>query len=169
MAGSSPRWRPMRADDLPGVVALGNVVHTNFVERPEVFTEKFELFPNGCLTFVKGGGVAGYALSHPWRGGAPPKLDAPLGALPAQADALFLHDLCLAPRARGGGAGTAALTRLVAVARLARLPAIELVAVSGSAPFWAKLGFRPVAAGERLSACYGGEARLMRRELSRPA
>lgn len=160
-------WRPMRAGDLPAVVALGNSVHRDFVEAPDIFAEKLNLYPKGCLIWANESGVAGYAIGHPWRAGRPPKLDARLGALPDRPDVLFLHDLCLAASARRAGAGTQALACLVAAARAARLPAIELVAVSGSAPFWAARGFRPVEVGATALAAYGADARLMRRELSR--
>jgi GNAT superfamily N-acetyltransferase len=109
----------------------------------------------------------GYVLSHPWTADAVPALDSPLGALPGAADAYYLHDLALLPVARRIGAGSAMVEALARHAAARGLTQMSLVAVSGSAPFWEKHGFRqrdlPALTG-RLHT-YSADARYMVRTL----
>ncbi|KAA2236492.1 GNAT family N-acetyltransferase [Salinarimonas soli] len=127
----------MTPADLPAVSRIAVAVHPRHPEGDAVFAERLALWPRGCL--VLGAGIRGYALSHPW-GLHPPPLDTLLGALPARPEVYYIHDVALMPEARGGGAGSAAVARLAAVADAMGLP-LALVAVPGSAPFWARQGF----------------------------
>lgn len=133
-------WRPLLPGDLPRLVAIAGQVHAAYPERAEVFAERLALDPAGCFAFDVDGAMAGYALSHPWAG-APPKLDTLLGGLPARAEWRYLHDVALAPAARGRGATAALLPRVEAAARARDLSRLALVAIDGLAPFWARLGF----------------------------
>ena len=153
-------WRAMRTDDLAAVATLANRIHVAHPERPEVFAERLALCPQGCLALESGAALAGYALAHPWAG-PPPKLDALLAALPAAPDHFYLHDVALSPQARGQGGARAALAALDDAARRLGLDEMRLVAVSGSAPVWARLGFRVTDAGAPAS--YGAGAAAMRR------
>jgi GNAT superfamily N-acetyltransferase len=159
-ASADDGWRPMRADDLPAVLEAQRPIYPTYQERREIFAERLELFPAGCLVLPGGAGIAGYAISHPWREGAPPKLDTPLGALPAVPTTYYLHDIALLPPARGKGAGVAVLARLIVVARAEGLATLSLTAVQGSAPYWARQGFVAVPPPPEL-ASYGDEAVLM--------
>ena len=117
-------------------------------------------------------GVVGYAISHPWRFGAPPKLDRCLGALPADADLFYVHDVALLASQRGSGSGAMVVAHLVRLAMAADFPAMGLVAVHGSALFWQRCGFAVVADPDMRAALggYGAAARFMLRSLSaRPA
>jgi hypothetical protein len=138
-----PVWRTMAASDLAAVAALSTRVHPNYPERPEVLAEKFRLFPQGCFALTAGKTIAGYCFSHPWRKGAPPSLDTVLGELPQDADSYFIHDLTLDASMRGKSLATAIVPDLVRAAQDAGLSHMTLVAVSGSSPFWARMGFRP--------------------------
>lgn len=131
-------WRRLRAADLPALGALADIVHPTLPEDAAVFAERLALFPEGCFALDGPHGLAGYLLSHPWRLGAPPKLDTMLGAIPPESDTFYLHDLALHPAARGQGATTPILARLLSDPRW---PTQSLVAVSGSAPFWRRHGF----------------------------
>lgn len=153
-------WRAMRTDDLAAVATLANRLHVAFPERADVFAERLALCPAGCLALESGGALAGYAIAHPWSG-APPPLDTLLGALPAAPDHFYLHDVALAPQARGQGGARAALAALDDAARRLGLAEMRLVAVSGSTPVWARLGFRVTGAGAPAS--YGAGAAAMRR------
>lgn len=153
-------WRAMRADDLAAMAALAERIHVDYPERPEVFAERLALCPAGCLALESGGALVGYALAHPWAG-APPPLDTLLGALPSAPDHFYLHDVALAPQARGRGEARAALAALDDAARRLVLDEMRLVAVSGSAPVWARLGF--AASGAPCPASYGDDAVAMRR------
>ena len=155
-------WRPMRPGDLPGVMALAGVVHPGLPEREDVFAERLQLYPDGC--FVHDGTVIdGYLVSHPWRAADPPALDTLIRQLPAAADVYYLHDLALHPALRGKGAAGAILRALEPA--LAAFNGAELVAVSGSVPFWQHWRFEvaePPGMAAKLAA-YGPGARFMRR------
>jgi GNAT superfamily N-acetyltransferase len=143
--------------DLAAVAVLEAAHHNPLPpEGTAVFADRLELFPAGCM--VVGEPVAGYAIAHPWAG-PPPPLGARIGALPAAPDALFLHDLALAPGLRGQGLVASALARLAALAVAERLPAIRLVAVHGTATLWARHGF---AADGAAVASYGAASVPMR-------
>jgi GNAT superfamily N-acetyltransferase len=154
-------WRRLADADLAAVAAIGAVVHAAYPERPEVAAERLRLFPAGCRAATDAAGaVLGYALAHPWRLGAPPALDTLLGRLPEPADCLYLHDVALVPSARGAGLGAALVPLLRRVAAAHGLARLALVAVHGSAPWWARFGFAPSPSGEHSAglASYGATA-----------
>jgi GNAT superfamily N-acetyltransferase len=110
---------------------------------------------------VRGGGeVAGYLISHPWDRQSPPKLGALLGAIPADADTFYLHDIALLPSARGTGAGKTALGLVVGDARVLGFAEVRLMAVGGADRYWAAQGFDTAPHGPDPS--YGAGAQLMR-------
>ncbi|MCA0302854.1 MAG: GNAT family N-acetyltransferase [Proteobacteria bacterium] len=158
-------WRAMTERDLSAVQALADAAHPGLPERPEVLRDKLDHFPDGCLVLARGETVVGYAFAHPWRQGSLPKLDAPLGALPAQPDCLYVHDVVVAPAARGQGAAGACIARLVEVARARDLPALTLVSVYDTWPMWQRHGFRIADRPEMVAvlADYGPSARYMLR------
>lgn len=162
-----PGWRAMSTADLARVSAIADAIHPAHPEEPAVFAERCALFPEGCLVLEVDGGIGGYVVAHPWRLHAPPSLNARLGALPRDADCLYLHDIALLPSARGRGAAADAVARLVALAGTYALPALALIAISGTLPFWSRHGFAVVDAPELAGklASYDAEARLMRRAL----
>jgi GNAT superfamily N-acetyltransferase len=153
----------MDAADLACVAAVAGEVHTDHPEQDAVAAERLRLFPEGCLVASSGGSVVGYALSHPWRSFALPVLDTLLGALPADADVLYLHDIALLPGARRGGAGRAAVGRLAVVAARHGFARMALTAVSGTAAVWGRLGFVAVPAPDLAAklATYGAGAAYM--------
>lgn len=182
------RWRPMAEADLPAVVALAGEIHPDHPESPAVFAERLALAPAGCFALEAAGGLAGYALSHPWTGLAPPPIDTLLGALPAAPGAWHIHDIALVPSLRGRGLGGAAAQRILAVA--ARMPAARpparapsiapralepstapralatLVALAGRAAIWAAQGFVDAPCADPAAlASYGAGARFMARPL----
>jgi len=146
MDSSAPhlQWRLMDTSDLPAVLGISQEVHPAYPEDAAVFAERLALYPAGCFVLAGQGGLHGYAISHPWRFGEPPKLNTLLRALPTAADSYYLHDIALAGTARGGGLGGQIVARLVAVARAAGLETLSLVAVNGSVPFWQRQGFEVV-------------------------
>ena len=152
----------MLSRDLTAVQAISDAVHGRYSEYPAVYAERLSLYPAGCFVYSGDEGVSGYLLSHPWRLGAPPKLNALLGALPDAPDCYYLHDIALMPEARGSGAGAAAVERVVRIARDAGYSSIALVAINGADRFWAAQGF---AYEGDAAASYGGGAFAMRRTL----
>lgn len=157
------QWRPMRAGDIPAVSAISDSVHGAFTEPAAVYSERLALYPDGCFVLQQGDRIAGYLIAHPWRGEVSPPLGQPLGAIPAQADTLYLHDIALLPEARGSGAGRAALALVAADAASQGLPDISLTAVQGADRYWASLGFAYDDAGK--SAAYGEGTYRMRKAL----
>jgi GNAT superfamily N-acetyltransferase len=153
----------MRAGDLAAVAALEALSHAPLPPEGEaLFAERLALFPQGCLVTEDAAELAGYAVAHPWREGNPPALGQMLGALPADADCLHLHDIALAPRARGKGLVAAALARFVPLAGAHGLGALTIVAVHGTGPLWRRHGFLPVGPAP---ASYG-EGLMMRRPVA---
>lgn len=137
----APDWRPMRASDLRAVLDVSNAVHPDLPEGEAVFAERLALFPEGCLVLADGATIEGYALSHPIRRFRPPALNSLLGALPADADDYYIHDVVVAPWRRGGGHAAIGVRRLLAIA--SAYETTSLVSVYGTAAFWARFGFRP--------------------------
>jgi GNAT superfamily N-acetyltransferase len=142
MTVSSLDWQPLTPADIDAVCALAAIAHPDLPERPEVLAEKIDFFPAGCLKLVHNGRLAGYGLAHPWHLDAPPLIDTLLGALPADANCLHLHDAVVAPLLRGRSAGPAYIETMVAVARAHRIPTLALVSVYGTSKLWTRCGFR---------------------------
>jgi len=168
MSPETIAWRPLAPADLPAVEAIAADVHPDFFEEPAVFAERQRLYPAGTHLLEVEGTPAGYVLSHPWRLGSLPALNALLGALPEDADTYYLHDLAILPRARGAGAAGRIVADLVAHARQAGFAAMSLVAVNGSRQFWERHGFaaRDVPALADKLTSYEADARYMVRALA---
>ncbi len=154
-------WRLAKQTDLARIVAIAAEVHPDLPERVAVLDEKRILFPSGCFCFDENGVVTGYAISHPWALYDIPRLDHFLGALPADADCLYLHDVALLHAARGKGAAGALAHRLDRVASRTGLPALALTSVYGTRPLWEALGFSPVSDKRIAADSYGGSAVYM--------
>ncbi|HAE49831.1 MAG TPA: GNAT family N-acetyltransferase [Tistrella mobilis] len=162
-------WRPLTAADLDRVNEIADAVHLDFPERAEVPAERLRLFPAGCFAAIADDRMVGYAVTHPWIDGRPPALDSLLGAIPGDADCLYIHDVALLPAARGRGLARQLVGMLDRLARDHGLPRLALTAVGGPAPGWAAMGFsaRDVAPGSALAvklASYEADARYMTRE-----
>lgn len=158
-------WRAMVAGDLDAVLDAAAIIHPGYPEDRAVFAERLALWPEGCRILDADGTVGGYALTHPWRYGTPPKLDTLLGALPAEPDTYYLHDIALLARARGQGAARRLVDDLAALAARSGLPTLSLVAVNASRPIWEAQGFAVADDAAPDLASYGGEAWFMVRRL----
>lgn len=135
-------WRPLITLDLPAVEAIAAIVHPAFPEDAAVFAERLALYPDGARLLEVDGVPSGYILSHPWRFKALPALNAALGAIPADADTYYVHDLALLNAARGTGAAAMIVGDILRLAKAGGYATMSLVAVNGSLPFWYKHGFR---------------------------
>ena len=163
--------RPMQASDLAQVLALQEQAYAGAdfePERVEVYTNRMALAPEFCLVdLAPDGHLQGYLVSHPWREGVPPALDAILERLPEHASCWYLHDCAVDVAAKGRG--VAARLHHVAVdrARARGLQRAALVAVGGAAGFWRRFGYAPrelPGMAGRLQD-YGPEAAYMERPL----
>ncbi len=155
-----PAWRPMRAGDLPDVERISAIVHPGYPESEAVPVERLRLFPAGCLIASRGGMAIGYAIAHPGVIGRPPPLDTMLGALPDNANCLYIHDVALLPDARGAGLGAAVVEILAAIAKDHGFTRLALTAINDSIDFWSSRGFF-AASAEGSLASYGSDAIYM--------
>ncbi|MBS0529945.1 MAG: GNAT family N-acetyltransferase [Proteobacteria bacterium] len=157
----------MTAADLAAVSDLAAAIHPDYPEDDAVFAERLRLYPAGCHVLARGPVLEAYAVSHPWIDRQPPSLNDLLGAMPGRPSTYYIHDLALAPAARGSGAGRAIVAQLAAQARSEALPTLSLVAVHGSERFWQRQGFAALAVPELEAKLhsYGNDARLMVRRL----
>ncbi|TNE42157.1 MAG: N-acetyltransferase [Sphingomonadales bacterium] len=160
------QWRAMSTADLPMISAISDAVHGDYSERPDIYAERLALYPAGCRIFERDGTILGYLISHPWPRGAPPKLNARLGAIPEETDSYYLHDIALMPAARGSGAGAQATAFVLHHAEEAGLREIRLVAVNGADSFWSGQGFTLAPEGQDAAAAYGPGCYLMHREIA---
>jgi GNAT superfamily N-acetyltransferase len=163
--------RPMQPADLAQVLALQEQAYAGAEfepERVEVYTNRMLLAPAFCLVdLAPDGHLQGYLVSHPWRDGAPPALDAILDRLPEAPTCWYLHDCAVDAAAKGRG--VAARLHHVAVnhARALGLRRAALVAVGGASGFWRRFGYAPrdlQGMAQRL-VDYGADAVFMERSL----
>jgi GNAT superfamily N-acetyltransferase len=163
-------WRPARPADACEIGRLSRALVSAFPERDEVFEERIRLCPQGCHVLADGSDVVGYMVSHPWRRFEPPKLDALAGALPVPADCWLIHDVAIAPRARGGAHAGAILERVADLARAQGFSLLALVAVGDAQPYWRRQGFERVERVELrdMLAAYGEGAAYMERPSRAP-
>jgi GNAT superfamily N-acetyltransferase len=165
------RWRPMASSDLGAVHALADAIHRDHPEDPAVLAERQRLFPDGCQVLDRDGAMVGYVISHPWKFGQPPALNTLLEGLPVPPTTYYLHDLAIAPAARGTGSAGPAVERLSRLAEDMGFANLSLVAVNASRKFWEKFGFGPIdlpGMASKLSS-YGDDAVFMARELGKRA
>ena len=156
-------WRAMTGYDLPAVERIAATVHPDFHEAPEVLAERQALYRNGCYLLEVGDRPVGYLLSHPWRAEAVPALNSLLGAIPADADTYYLHDLALLPVVRRIGAASHIIAAITKHAAANGFGTMSLVAVNGSEQFWVRHGFvsRDAPGLAATLASYDAGARLM--------
>lgn len=160
-------WRPADIGDIEVIYGIQCIAHADHPEAREVLLERLELCPSGCFVLERHGVVSGYVLSHPWRRFSPPPIDTKLGAIPAEADVWYLHDLALLPGTRGSGAGAKVSKLLADLARQTGYRTVALVSVNGSQGFWERQGFsvrRHDALAARLAG-YGSAAIYMEHAL----
>jgi hypothetical protein len=160
-------WRLASKGDLPRINEIADTTHIDLPERPEVFEEKFNLFPKGCYIFETDGSTFGYGFSHPWMLGAIPPLDAYLEKLPASPECLYVHDVAILPEARGHGAAGSYILKMVDVATKCGIPSLALVSVYNTDRLWSRYGFKIVDEPSLTSklVSYGETAKYMTRHL----
>lgn len=152
---------------------IADVIHPGLPERSEVYAERVELFPAGCLALVESksdGGedykLCGYMISHPIRRDHPPALDSLIGVIVSDADQYYIHDVAILPEYRGRGLAQEGIAKLLEVAK--QFPTTGLVSVYGTADFWGRFGFVGKAKAEdggmgRKLADYGDDAVFLER------
>lgn len=157
-------WLPLRSEDLADLDRIGNDMHPLFPERLEVIAEKFALFSEGFRRLVdRQGRMAGYAIGYPWRLWSIGPLDTFIGALPDQADCIYVHDVALLPEARGQSLPGLYLNALRRIAVQRGYRHLSLLSVYGTVPAWERYGFTVASRAEVDAAIapYGHDARYM--------
>ena len=165
--------RPARLADLPAILHIQARCYTAIVpESAASMGAKVVAAPDSSFVACRGEHIVAYLLALPWRFDAPPCLDAAECQLPEQPDTLYLHDLAVAPEARGSGAANALVQAFLATLARLPLPRASLIAIQGSAPWWARHGFVRVPVDEALRtrlAGYGHDAQYMARNAGQAA
>jgi GNAT superfamily N-acetyltransferase len=165
-----PRVRPATHADLGALLRLQALCHA-----PELLESGAcvaSIVAHAC-SFVayadaeeekEEGVLVAYALAHP---GASARLGAllpPPCAGGGACTSFFLHDVCVAPHARGGGVARALVAAALAHAAARGAAEAHLVALPGTLPLWARFGFAPLTGGDDGdggdddSSSYGGGA-----------
>lgn len=157
--------RPLTQRDLDQALAIQADCYPPAIRDGEAaFASRIATAPDWCWAAERDGRLDAYLLSHPWPSMSPPAPDTVLTE--AVGDVWYIHDLSVAPHARGRG-----LARLLLAACLEAHPQItrsELVAVPGAAPVWSRLGWSEVtnipAALAAKVAAYGASSAYMARD-----
>jgi predicted N-acetyltransferase YhbS len=157
----------MGAADIPAVLAIqARCYDAAKHESAAVFQAKLAAAP-GC-SFVAGreGDTLGYLVAVPALLGLPPPLHGEDCPLPPAPDCLYLHDMAVAPEARGSGSAQALVAAFFAQQRRLGFAHSALTAVNGAAGYWERLGFHAAPAVGLDS--YGDGAVYMIREEGEP-
>lgn len=155
--------RPLRREDLGAALALQAEVYPPAIQDGEAaFASRIAAAPDWCWAVEDEGRLAAYLISHPWLSMRPPAPDTVLDR--AGGEIWYIHDLSVAPWARGQRLGDQLLTACLAAHPQIRRS--ELVAVPGAVPFWERRGWRAVAseALQAKAASYGAGSRYLFRE-----
>ncbi|MBO1111259.1 GNAT family N-acetyltransferase [Bordetella petrii] len=166
------RVRPMQAHDIEPVLRIqASVYPAALLEGAALFLNRLQISPGTCQVAEGRSGLLGYLVAYPWLADRPPALDAPLDAVPHDADSWFVHDCAVLPAAQGLGVAQALLQGGLNHARRRGLRHTSLVALRPAVGYWERLGYQAVAAHAGLRAKlaqYGTGARYMVRALEKP-
>ncbi len=160
-----PQVRPMSPADLVQVLQLqARCYEPRFHESAAAFHAKQARHPDHAWVADRDGLITAYLFAQPARKGYPPPLDDP-GSPVQDADVLHLHDMAVAPEARGLGLPTYLLEEALAQGKRLGLQQATLVAVQGSEGFWRRLGFSPSTPLKSLES-YGPDASYLLRPIT---
>lgn len=153
----------MTAADLDRVAEIAVIGFPDHFEGRPCFANRLALNPAGCFVLETPDRLEGYLVAYPWREGAAPTLNTLIEAIPADAGALYLHDLALTPAVRGQGWSKPAVQAVVDLARAGGWATIALVAVNDAVDFWRGHWFEVRQTPEMAAklASYGSDARYM--------
>lgn len=160
-------FRAITTADWPAIMQIQQQSYPAMLhESLAVLQSKQQLAPSSCRVFANNNGVHAYCFAHPGCAGEPAPLNETTATtLLANANTLYIHDIAVAPAARGQQLAQLALRQLVSIAEQQQLASLSLVAVNGAANYWQRLGFVPYPIAKSLRA-YGESATYMVRSLS---
>ena len=134
------RLRTMRESDLHAVYAVQTLAYTDMVESLDVLRSRLMSAPDTAWVAENKDGIGAYLVAYPSHRGKISSLGGEFDIAPA-ANALYIHDLAVAPRMAGQGVAAALVQQAFAYAISRQLTYICLVSVQDSLVFWNKLGF----------------------------
>lgn len=162
---------PMRTVDIPAVLDIqASCYEKSLLESHDAFVSKQQASPASCFMAHIGDTAAGYLVSIPANANTPPALNSDVYQIPAKPDCLYLHDLAIAPNARGQGVADKLIAAFFRQLRTLEFKTACLTAVNDSASFWARYGFNPAAlqgTARQCVATYGHSAQYMVREITK--
>ncbi|PWI44900.1 GNAT family N-acetyltransferase [Streptomyces sp. ICBB 8177] len=134
--------RHVRGDDWDAIVALESAAYTplGLSEGRAALESRVRASPATCFVLDLAERLAGYLLALPYPMFRYPDLTR-AESVEFRTGNLHLHDLVVAEDLRGSGLAKTLLSALFASARSHGFASVSLVAVGGSAPFWASQGF----------------------------
>lgn len=141
----APAVRAMLASDIPAVMRIqAECYPPAMLESEEVFRARLALTPATCWIWAPTpNDAAAYLFGYPSNKDA----ITPLGArfkLASAPDCLYLHDLAVAPGARGQRAANQLVAAALDHARVENFDWSALVSVQRSQAFWSSLGYAAV-------------------------
>lgn len=136
------RIRAMQAADLAAVFQVQMQTYVPaMVEAPALLAARLQAAPATAWVAQDRQGVAAYLVAYPSRCGKIAALGQPF-QVAADANALYLHDLAVAPRLAGRGAGGALARQAWQYAGQMGWRYSCLVSVQDTRAFWQQLGYR---------------------------
>lgn len=146
-ATMNPAIRAMRLEDVPAMLAVQRQCYPLDMNEPaEVFQARFQACPDTAWVALDAvGQVGAYLVAYRSCLGKVTPLGQAFEHAP-MADALYLHDLAIGRALRGQGLAQTLVGHAREQAQASGLPALSLVSVNGTTPFWQRMGFevRPV-------------------------
>lgn len=133
--------RFMAQDDIPAVMRVQEEAYgTHFLEPEEVIAARYHSGLQTAWVAEIEGMVKAYLVGYDSKIGKIGPLSAEFCAVEG-ADCFYLHDLALAPAARGLGVGKAMVEAAGIYAQERKYNALALLSVQHSQNYWAKYGF----------------------------
>lgn len=134
--------RQLNILDLPKAARMADSVYPqNLWEAAEVFENKLNIFPLGCLGYFLDDAIQGYVFSHPWYKDKIVGLNQTIVIDISKTDCYYIHDLAVSQTAHKTGIGTILAKETFKIAQQVGFKEIRLVSVNNSKRFWEKLGF----------------------------
>lgn len=133
--------RPMLEADVAAVYRLQVAAYAPpMVEAEALIGARLAAFPDYAWVAEDADGMAAYLVGYPSRLGCLTPLGGGFSA-PRTTDCLYLHDLAVSARARGGGVGSRLLHAAWQAAAQASLSHSALVSVQGTRTYWERFGY----------------------------
>lgn len=136
-------YRQPQPSDVPAILAIQRECYpATLQEDRHIIEERLETAGEFCWVAHDPLGIFAYLFAYPSVCGKVTPLGGSFAAEPG-GDTFYIHDLAVARRAAGSGAGSRLVEIAVANARTQGFEHSALVAVQQSHPFWERHGYRP--------------------------